>query len=63
VCRVLVVKPEGRDYWGDPGVDGKEILRLIFSRWDVGLRTGLSWLRIATGGRTLVNALKNIQVP
>jgi hypothetical protein len=25
--RILVGKPEGKSYWGDPGVDGKIILR------------------------------------
>jgi hypothetical protein len=29
----------------DPSVDGKVILRWIFSKWDVGIWTGLSWLR------------------
>ena len=32
---VLVAKPEGRDHWGVPGVDGKIILRWIFRKWDV----------------------------
>jgi hypothetical protein len=27
VCRVLVGKPDGKDNLGDPGVDGKIILR------------------------------------
>jgi hypothetical protein len=39
-----------RDHWGDPGVDGKIILRRIFRKWDVGVWTGLSWLRIETVG-------------
>jgi hypothetical protein len=34
----------------DPGVDGRIILRRIFRKWDVGVWTGLSWLRIVTGG-------------
>jgi hypothetical protein len=34
---------------GYPGVDG-EILRWIFRKWDVGVWTGPSWLRIGTGG-------------
>jgi hypothetical protein len=25
-----------RDHWGDPGVDGRIILRLIFKKYDVG---------------------------
>jgi len=29
-----------RDRLGDPGVDGRKILRWIFTKWDVGLWTG-----------------------
>jgi hypothetical protein len=25
-----------RDHWGDPGVDGRIMLRCIFRKWDVG---------------------------
>jgi len=39
-----------RDHWGDRGADGKIILRWIFRKWDVGVWTGSSWLRIGTGG-------------
>jgi hypothetical protein len=38
-----------KDQWGDPGVDGRIILRWIFKNWDVGVWTGLGWLRIETG--------------
>jgi len=38
---------------GDPDVDGRIILRLIFGKWDLGVWTGSSWLRIGTGGRHL----------
>jgi hypothetical protein len=41
-----VGKPEGRNHWGDPGVDGRIILRSIFGKWDVRVWTGLIWLRI-----------------
>ena len=44
--RVLVGKPEGKNHWGDPGVDGRRILRWIFRKMDVGVWTGSSWLRI-----------------
>ena len=34
----------------DPGLDGRIISRWIFRKLDVGVWTGLSWLRIGTGG-------------
>ena len=41
---------EGKETTGeDPGVDGRIILRWIFRKWDVGVWTGSSWLRIGTG--------------
>jgi len=39
-----------RDHLGDPGLDGRIILKWIFRNWDVGVWTGLSWLRIGIGG-------------
>jgi hypothetical protein len=39
------------DHWGDPGVDERIILRWIFRKWDLGLWTESSWLKIGTGGR------------
>jgi hypothetical protein len=53
VYRVLVGNLRERDRWGDPGVDGKIILERIFKKWDVGVKTGLGWLRIWTGGGRL----------
>jgi hypothetical protein len=35
--RVLVGSLRERDYWGDPGVDGRIILGWIFRKWDVGV--------------------------
>ena len=37
VYRVLVGKREGKNHLGDPGVDGRIILRWIFRKWDVGV--------------------------
>jgi hypothetical protein len=31
-------------------LDGRIILGWIFKKWDVGVRTGLGWLRIGAGG-------------
>jgi hypothetical protein len=36
----------------DPGID-ERIIRWIFRKWDVGVWTGSSWLRIGTGGGLL----------
>jgi hypothetical protein len=38
--------PRERYYWGDPGVHRRIILRWIFRKWNVGVWTGLGWLRI-----------------
>jgi len=35
-----------RDHLRDPGVDGRIILRCIFRKYDVGVWTGSSWLRV-----------------
>jgi hypothetical protein len=37
------------DHLGDPGIDRRIILKLIFKKLG-GAWTGLSWLRIRTGG-------------
>jgi hypothetical protein len=37
----------------DPGVEGRIILRSVFRKWDVGVWTGSSWLRIGIVGRHL----------
>ena len=39
-----------RGHLGDPDIDGRIILRWISRKWDVGVWTGSSWVRIGTGG-------------
>jgi len=49
VYRDFVGKPKGKSL-GDPGVDRRMILTWSLRKWDVGVWTGSSWLRIGTGG-------------
>jgi hypothetical protein len=39
-----------RNHLGDPGLDGRIVLRWIFRNWVVGVWTRSSWLRIGAGG-------------
>jgi hypothetical protein len=50
-----------RDHWGYQGVDGRIILRWIFRKWDVGVWTGFSWLRIDRW-REIVKAIMKLRV-
>ena len=50
VYKVLVGKTEGKSHLENQGVDGRIILRWISRNWNVGVGTGLIWLRIGTGG-------------
>jgi len=48
---------------GDPGVDGRKILRWIVRKWGCG---GMDWFELAQDRgrwRALVNAVMNLRVP
>jgi len=48
---------------GDPGVDGKIVLRWIFRKWDVG---GMDWIELVQDRircRPIVNVVMNLRVP
>ena len=50
VYRVLVGKPERKRPLGRPRRRWEDNIRWIFRKWDVGVWTGSSWLRIGTSG-------------
>jgi len=50
VYRVWWGNLRSRDHLEDAGRDGWIILRWTFRKWDVGLWTGLRWLRMGTVG-------------
>jgi hypothetical protein len=50
------------DYLGDPGVDGRIILKWIFKKWD----WVMDWIELAQNRdrwRALANAVMNLRVP
>ena len=52
-----------RDHLGDPGVDGRIILKWIFRKWDVG---AMDWNHLAQDRdrwRELENAVMNFRFP
>jgi hypothetical protein len=61
VHRVLVGKTEGKRPLVRPSVDGRIILRWIFSKWEGVVGTGWSGFRIGTGDslsrRTLLHGV------
>jgi len=62
VYRVLVGKPEGKNHWGDQGVDGDNIKMDL---QEVGCE-GMDWIELAQARdrwRALVNAVLNNRVP
>jgi hypothetical protein len=53
VYRGLVEKPDGKRPLGRPKRRRKDNIKMDIQEWDVGIWTGLSWLRIETVGGNL----------
>ena len=49
-CIHILLKIRERDHLEDPGVDGRIILKGVFSKWAGVAWSGSSWLTIVTGG-------------
>jgi len=53
VYRVMVEKPEGKRPLGRPWCRWVDNIKMDLRQWYVRIWTGLSWLRIGTGGEHL----------
>jgi hypothetical protein len=53
VCRVLMGKPEGKRPLGRPRRRWEDNIRMDLQEVNVGVWTGLGWVRIGTGGEHL----------
>jgi hypothetical protein len=54
--------PREGDHLGDPGADGRIMLKWIFKKWD----GGMDWIELVQDRgrwRALVNAVMNLRVP
>ena len=52
-----------REHKGEPGVDGRIILRRIFSKWDVGVMDFIELAQDRDRWRALLNAVMIFLVP
>ena len=50
VYRIVVGKPEGTRPLGRPRRRRSDNIKMGLRKWDIGVWTGSSWLRIGTGG-------------
>jgi hypothetical protein len=60
---ILVRKSEGKRPLGDPGLDGRIILKWIFRKWDIGVMDCLELAQDRDRWRAFLNAVMNLLVP
>jgi hypothetical protein len=60
--RILWGDLREEDHLEDPGVDGREIVKLIFNKWDGGMHW-MYLIQYSEMWRALVNATMNFWVP
>jgi hypothetical protein len=63
VYQVLVGTPRERHHLGDPGVDGRIILKWFFKNWDVEVLDCIELAQNRDRRRAPVNVTKNLRVP
>ena len=67
-CNIIALNvhaPSEENHWGDPGVDGRIILKWIFRKWVMGY-VGMDWTEMAQDRdrwRALVNVVMSFRVP
>jgi hypothetical protein len=47
---LIILQPEGKRLLGKPRHRWEANIKMDLRKWDVGVWTGLNWLRIETGG-------------
>jgi hypothetical protein len=63
VYRVLVGNPKERRHLGDPGVDGRIILKWVFKNWNLEVLDCIELAQNRDRRWALVNVAKNLRVP
>jgi hypothetical protein len=60
---MMIINNNNNRHLGDPGVDGRIILRWIFKKWDLGGMDSIELAHDRVRWRALVIAVMNLRVP